>query len=193
MKIIIIEKNVKLAKEIMIPKLLESFNILKNKYQVDYDLNFEFIEGTVGYNKNGENYLLYDEHLLNILKDEYDKDPNIGLIMGTIITEQGIASTYADYHPTDNLARQITDTYINIIPIYYISGSAGFCTDCDIRFGRDLSNQYLPQPLFMNNDFYKLLDEEIEKMFLYFITNDKSKANNSPIISNHPVKKKGSI
>lgn len=190
MKIMVIETDVEFARKSVIPKLSEWFANFKSKYQIDDDLSFELMEGTVDYSDNGKNYLFYNEHLLTALKDEYDKNQNIGVIMRTVISEQGFKNCYKQCYPQDDLAKQVTNAYINFIPIFYIAGNCTFSTGCVRRFGMDLSQQFLPKTCFSDN-YTGLLNERIEKMFLYFITGDENKLDDFGSLPSAPTKKKG--
>lgn len=164
MKILIIEKDIKFAQNNMIPKLLEWFDSFKQKYQIEGDLNFELINGSIEY--DNKHYLLYDNGLLKKIKEEYDANTNIGIILGTTISKNGIENSNKQYYPKDDLAEEITNNYIDWIPIFYTTDSAYFAASCIYSFGRDLSSQFLTKKTYTDSlTEYIYIREKLKKCF----------------------------
>lgn len=134
-----------------------------------YDFHFEHIQGTEECNYEGEEYLFYNESILQTIEQKCaeardQSKEKIGLLLDVMLTKEDLESNLSSYYPQAELAKQIYFKFYEQMPIYMITSSPVFATQSDVIMGTDLSEQYIAKNALLR---YKFKDD-IERLFAFY-------------------------
>lgn len=159
MKVLIIERDSILAK-----KYLNTLSMFKSE-----NLEFEWLPGKVK-NQDNKNILSYDNSIIEEIKTRYEENPDIGILLNPIISEEAFKTPLRGIYPHDTLSLKIDMTFEKILPIYYVSEVFNFNAHiCEIM-GLYSSRPYILSQWLSGEDNFNF-QIEIPKMFEFYLNN----------------------
>lgn len=163
-RIVLIEDRKKDADEI-VDCLKE---LMKKRDDKKYNFLIEHIEGKKAEKYEEDEYLHYDESVIDEIEAKYlessQKKEKMGLLLDVMLTKEDLESSLSSYYPQAELAKQIYFEFHDSMPVYMITASPVFAIQSDIIMGVDLSEQYIAKNALLR---YKFKDN-IDKLFDYY-------------------------
>ena len=134
-----------------------------------YDFHFEHIQGTEECNYEGEEYLFYNESILQTIEQKCaeardQSKEKIGLLLDVMLTKEDLESSLSSYYPQAALAKRIYFEFHDSMPVYMITASPVFAIQSDIIMGVDLSEQYIAKNALLRYKF----ENNIAKLFEFY-------------------------
>lgn len=151
---------------------LNKLNGIASKYATDtYSIEFKWIQGTVPKEYKGEQYLFYDDSVLEQIEkqtaDENTKGNKVGLLLDIMLTQEDIEESANSYYTHASISRDIYFRFKEKLPIYIVTISATFASYSDIIMGENLSKQFINQPRLVW-DPIESLESDLARLFSYY-------------------------
>ena len=163
-RIILIEDRKKDAEEIV--DCLEE--LMKKRDDKKYNFRIEHIEGKKAEKYEEDEYLHYDESVMDEIEAKYlessQKKEKMGLLLDVMLTKEDLESSLSSYYPQAELAKRIYFEFHDSMPVYMITASPVFAIQSDIIMGVDLSEQYIAKNALLRYKF----ENNIAKLFEFY-------------------------
>lgn len=175
MKILILEPNAEKGL-IFQKKLTEFWKEYKNKYSIEYDIEFIYLGGTNNekiyhiFGNGYDEYNFYNEEIYCQLKQIISSQDKFGILMNPILTRE--EEEFANREDYDNLppllSLKLWDTYKDVLSIYFV-------TDHSILFSKFLKEEFWN--IWIHSDIITKFHMEamLKKIFDYYVNQVTSK------------------